>query len=108
LGILGNIFSRLGTTSITFLIPLFLQLTMGYTPLESGLSMLPIAIAAIMAKRIVSPLVMRFGYRRFLVVNTMLCGVSIASFCFLSAIESRTLQNILFFLFGTFNSMQFT
>lgn len=108
IGILGNIFARLGTTSITFLIPLFLQLTLDYTPFESGLSMLPIAIAAILAKRLVAPLVMKFGYRKFLVTNTMLCGLSIASFCFLSAIDNKTIQHLLFFLFGTFNSMQFT
>ncbi|MFA7614197.1 MAG: multidrug transporter subunit MdtD [Candidatus Caldatribacteriota bacterium] len=108
IGILGNIFSRLGTTSITFLIPLYLQLTMGHTPLESGMAMFPIAIAAILAKRTVTPLVMRYGYRKFLVSNTILCGLTIASFCFLSSIQNKVILWGIFFLFGIVNSMQFT
>lgn len=107
-GILGNIFSRLGSTSITFLLPLFMQLCLGLSPLESGLAMLPIAIAAILAKRLVSPMVQLLGYKKFLIANTFLVGASISSFTFLETSETQYLRFILFFLFGIFNSMQFT
>ncbi len=108
IGILGNIFSRLGSTSITFLLPLFMQLCLGLSPLESGLAMLPIAIAAILAKRLVSPMVQLLGYKKFLIANTFLVGASIGSFTFLETSETQYLRFILFFLFGIFNSMQFT
>ncbi len=108
IGILGNIFSRLGSTSITFLLPLFMQLCLGLSPLNSGLAMLPIAIAAITAKRIVAPLVSLFGYKKFLIINTFLVGTTIASFTLLNTSESNYLRFSLFFLFGIFNSMQFT
>lgn len=108
MGILGNIFSRLGSTSITFLLPLFMQLCLGLSPLESGMAMLPIAIAAILGKRLVSPLVQLFGYKKFLITNTFLVGASIASFTFLETANSKILRISLYFLFGIFNSMQFT
>lgn len=108
IGILGNIFSRLGSTSITFLLPLFMQITLGMSPLESGMAMLPIAIAAILAKRLVSPLVRWLGYKKFLITNTFLVGTTIASFNLLESSESTAFRTILYFLFGVFNSMQFT
>ncbi len=43
---------------------------MGYSPLQAGLMMLPIAVAGMAMKRVATPLIMRYGYRRVLVVNT--------------------------------------
>lgn len=108
IGILGNMFSRVGSTCMPFLIPLFLQLCLGYSPLDAGLAMLPLAIAAILAKRMVAPIVARYGYRKFLVVNTILVGICIASFALITPEESKLVRILQFFIFGTVNSMQFT
>lgn len=107
-GILGNLFARIGTSGMPFLIPLLLQLSLGYSPFQAGLTMLPIAIASILAKRLVSPAVRRVGYRRFLIVNTFLCGFFIASFAIVTAEQNSWLRIVQLFLFGIFNSMQFT
>ena len=45
---------------------------------------MPIAIAGMLAKRWVVPLVNRFGYDVFLQINTWVVGISIAAFAAMS------------------------
>ena len=108
IGVLGNLFARVGSSSMPFLIPLFLQLCLRYAPFAAGLTMLPTAVAAILAKRVVGPLIRKTGYRRFLITNTVFVGLGMASFALMSAHQPAWLQIIQLFLFGTVNSMQFT
>ena len=108
IGIAGNLFARIGSGSMPFMIPLFLQLCLGYTPFAAGLTMLPMPLAGIMAKRLVSPLVLRVGYRRFLVVNTVLVGIGMASFALIRVGEPTWVRVLHMFVFGIVNSMQFT
>lgn len=108
IGILGNMFSRLGTSGMPFMVPLFFQLCLNYSPFEAGLSMLPLSFSAILAKRFVAPMVGKFGYRNFLMFNTIICGVSIASFALINPGGPKWFQVTHLFLFGIFNSMQFT
>lgn len=107
-GVLGNLFARIGSGAMPFLIPLFLQVCLAYSPLEAGLSMLPVAIAALIAKRLIVPLIDRFGYRQILVTNTALLGVVMASFMFLGENEATALRVLQLAIFGTLNSWQFT
>ncbi len=108
IGILGNLFARVGSSGMSFLIPLMLQLSLGYSPFAAGLTMLPIAIAGIMAKKIVTPIVQRFGYRRFLVANTLAVGFGVASFALITPSQTASMRIAQLFLFGIVNSMQFT
>lgn len=108
IGIIGNLFARMGSSCMPFLIPLFLQLSLGYSPMDAGLAMLPLALAAILAKRFVSPIVRKLGYRKFLMINTVMVGIGIASFALLNVGENTYLRMLQFFVFGIFNSMQFT
>ena len=108
IGILGNIFARMGSTSMPFLIPMFLQLCLSYSPLDAGLAMLPVSIAAILAKRFISPIITFVGYRRFLLWNTVVVGLSISTFALVTSSELTTLRYILYFIFGFVNSAQFT
>jgi EmrB/QacA subfamily drug resistance transporter len=108
IGLLGNLFSRLGSGGMPFLIPLFLQLCLGYSPFEAGLTMLPLSIAGIAAKKIITPLITKTGYRSFLVVNTLLVGFGMASFALITHDMPSWLRIALLFFFGSVNSMQFT
>ena len=108
IGIVGNLFARVGSASMPFLIPLFLQLCIGYAPFAAGMTMLPMAGAGILAKRLVAPLVGRFGYRDFLVVNTFLVGIGMASFALIQPGEAGWVRVLHMFAFGIVNSMQFT
>jgi MFS family permease len=70
--------------------------------------MLPTSIAALLVKRIVTPLITRVGYRNTLVVNTILLGAAMATFTFISAGEPLWLTIIQLSFFGAVNSLQFT
>lgn len=107
-GILGNLFSRLGSGSMPFLVPLFLQLSLGFSPFKAGLTMIPTALAGILGKQIITPLVKRFGFRAFLTVNTLALGGLIASFSLIRVDTPYVALLLLFGIFGTINSMQFT
>jgi len=108
IGVLGNLFARIGSGSMPFLLPLLLQVCLGHTPAEAGMMMIPVALAAMLSKRFVTPMVRRFGYRRVLVVNTVMVGLSIASFALMTGAEPTWLRILQMGLFGFFNSMQFT
>ena len=106
-GLLGNLVCRVGSSAVPFLVPLLLQLQLGFSPLRSGLMMLPAALAGIVAKRWIAPLVRRFGYLAFLQVNTALVGISIVGFALISPGTPLAVELLLLALFGASNSMQF-
>lgn len=107
-GLLGNLFARLGSGAMPFLLPLMLQLALGYSPLAAGLAMMPVALAAMASKTIVEQLLNRFGYQRLLTVNTVLVGLMIASFALLGQGTPTWWLAIQLALFGAVNSIQFT
>lgn len=107
-GIIGNLFARLGSGALPFLTPLLLQLAMGYSPAQAGMSLIPLALAAMAAKPLAKPLIERLGYRDILTSNTLLLGALIASLALVDA-ETSTLQLIIQLgLIGACNSLQFT
>ncbi|MGJ7500406.1 multidrug transporter subunit MdtD [Variovorax sp. ZT5P49] len=108
IGLIGNLFSRLGSSCMPFLVPLLLQVSMGYTPVRAGLMMLPIALAGMAMKRFATPLITRHGYRRVLVVNTMLVGCTMASFGLTAPGQPMALHVLQLLAFGAVNSLQFT
>ncbi len=108
IGVFGNLFARLGAGAIPFMLPLLLQLALGYTPLQAGLMMIPMVLGAMFIKRFITPLIQRFGYRKVLVSNTILVGLGIASFALIPPNEPTWLHILHFFVFGMINSVQFT
>lgn len=107
-GILGNLFARLGSGSMPFLTPLFLQVGLGYSPSRAGLTMVPTVIGAMLIKFFAEPVIRRLGYRLVLVVNTLLLGGVIAGFALVGAGTPHVLILGYLALFGVINSMQFT
>jgi EmrB/QacA subfamily drug resistance transporter len=107
-GILGNLFARLGSGAMPFLMPLFLQVGLGYSPSRAGLSMIPTALGAMLSKTFAEPLIRRLGYRRTLVGNTLLLGLMIASFALAGHGTPHALLLTQLGLFGIVNSLQFT
>ena len=108
IGLLGNLFARLGSGSIPFLIPLTLQIGLSHTPLQAGIMMLPISCAALLTKRVVTPLILYFGYKKVLTVNTLLVGASMASFTLIDVAQPAWIRIVQLAVFGFFNSLQFT
>jgi EmrB/QacA subfamily drug resistance transporter len=107
-GLLGNLFARIGTGSMPYLLPLLLQVSLGYSPLQAGLMMLPVAAAGMGVKQVATPLIGRYGYRNVLMANTILVGALIASFVLSSTGEPLWLRLIHLAIFGGLNSLQFT
>jgi MFS family permease len=107
-GILGNLFSRVGSGGMPYLIPLLLQVSLGYSPMHAGMMMIPAALAGMFSKRVVVPLVHRIGYRRVLVGNTLLVGAAMASFALVRPGLPVWVHAIQFAAFGAVNSLQFT
>lgn len=108
IGLMGNLFARLGSSSMPYLLPLLLQLALGYSPAAAGMLMLPVALASIGAKRVITPIIMRYGYRRVLIVNTLLLGLLIADFALMAHAQPLWLLIIQLTIFGAINSCQFT
>jgi EmrB/QacA subfamily drug resistance transporter len=107
-GLLGNLFARIGSGCMPFLIPLLLQIALGYTPFEAGLMMIPVAAAAIMVKRFATPLIRHTGYRNVLIVNTVLVGLTICSFALVAPQQPFWMRVVQLAVLGAVNSMQYT
>ncbi|WP_280923078.1 multidrug transporter subunit MdtD [Paraburkholderia sp. LEh10] len=107
-GLLGNLFARIGSGAMPYLIPLLLQVSLGYSAFEAGLMMLPVAAAGMSSKRLVTRLIMKYGYRRVLMSNTVLVGLAMASFSLTNAHQPLWLRLVQLAFFGGVNSMQFT
>jgi EmrB/QacA subfamily drug resistance transporter len=104
----GSFFTRLGLGGIPFLFPLLYQVGLGFTPIQSGLLMVPQAMAA-MSLKITMPSVLRYlGYRRVLVSNTVILGVMIMMFATIGAGTPIWLVVVQLFIFGFFTSLQYT
>jgi EmrB/QacA subfamily drug resistance transporter len=106
-GLIGNLVCRIGSSAVPFLVPLLLQLQLGYTPLRSGMMMLPAALAGTVAKRWIAPLIRRYGYDTFLLVNTVIVGSAIVAFALISRGTPIALEIVVLAIFGAANSMQF-
>jgi EmrB/QacA subfamily drug resistance transporter len=104
----GSFVTRLGVGGLPFLLPLLYQIGMGYTPIQSGLLIMPQPLAAMGLKIFMPRILTRFGYRRVLLVNTVMIGLLIISFISISPGIPAWLIVIQAFLFGFFSSLQFT
>lgn len=107
-GIFGNLFARLGSGALPFLLPLLLQVALGYSPAQAGMTMIPLAVGAMLIKPLAKPLIDRFGYRRILIGNTLLLGSLIASLATIDGQTPAALMLVHLSLIGMINSMQFT
>jgi EmrB/QacA subfamily drug resistance transporter len=76
----GSFVTRLGAGGMPFLLPLLYQVGMGYSPVQAALLIVPQPLAAMSSKFSVTRLLRRFGYRRVLLVNTVVMGSLMALF----------------------------
>ncbi len=106
--VVGGFITRLGVGGLPFLMPLLYQLGLGLPAWHSGLLMMPTAAAAIGMKFVAEPILQRFGYRKVLIVNTLMIGIVILSFASVTP-ETPQINIVLRSLaLGFFNSLQFS
>ena len=104
----GSFFTRLGIGGVPFLLPLLYQVGLGLTPIESGLLVMPQAIAAMSMKVIMPWLLKRVGYRGVLVSNTLVLGFLLMVFATIGLRTPIWLILLQAFLYGAFTSLQYT
>jgi len=104
----GSFFTRLGIGGVPFLLPLLYQVGLGFTPIQSGLLIMPQAIAAMSTKFLLPRILRRIGYRSVLISNTLLIGILLGLF---ATIGTRTPVWVIVsfaFCYGALTSLQYT
>lgn len=108
ISVIGGFVTRFGIGGLPFLLPLLYQVGLGYPAWQSGLLMMPIAIAAMGMKFVSTYILRQFGYRKTLIINTVMIGATI---CLYGCVSKET--GIIFIIGlslaqGFFNSLQFS
>ncbi|HEX4986221.1 MAG TPA: DHA2 family efflux MFS transporter permease subunit [Burkholderiales bacterium] len=106
--VVGSFATRLGIGGMPFLLPLLYQVGLGYSAVQSGLLMMPQALAAMSLKATMPYILARLGYRTVLVANTLLLGTFMALFATIGEPTPVWLMVLLLFVFGFLTSLQYT
>ena len=104
----GSFFTRLGIGGVPFLLPLLYQSGLGYTPVQSGLLIMPQAIAALGMKAILRKLLAILGYKGVLVSNTIAIGLLLLLFTTINRDTSVAQIVAIAFFYGACTSLQYT
>lgn len=104
----GNLFTRLGISGMFLLLMLFLQIGCGWSPLLAGLMMVPQALGSIASKWMINRTLLRFGYRRLLLGNTLAVALLLAAFALLGPSTPMWAIASLVFVYGVATGLQYT
>jgi len=104
----GNLLTRLGIGGLPFLLPLLYQVGLGFTPIQSGLMIMPQALAAMSLKLTLPHILKKFGYRQVLITNTVMLGVMLMLFSTIDVGTPVWVIALLAFVYGFFTSTQYT
>ncbi len=104
----GSFVTRLGIGGMPFLLPLLYQVGLGFSPIASGLLILPQSMTALALKIVMPKILTRFGYRSVLISNTLLLGLLIGAFALVDARTPFWLICLQAMAFGFLSSLQFT
>ena len=104
----GSFFTRIGIGGVPFLLPLLYQVGLGFTPVQSGLLIMPQALAAMSTKFLMAKVIARVGYRGVLISNTVILGVLLLLFATIGLHTPVWVIVIQAFCYGTFSSLQYT
>ena len=106
--VIGGFITRLGVGGLPFLTPLLLQIGLGLPAWQSGMLMMPSAAAAMGMKFISTRVLGLFGYRKVLIVNTVMIGLTICLYALVTAHTSLAAIIAIGLALGFFNSLQFS
>jgi EmrB/QacA subfamily drug resistance transporter len=104
----GSFFTRLGIGGVPFLLPLLYQVGLGFTPIQSGLLVMPQAIASMSMKAFMPRILRRVGYRGVLISNTLILGILLMVFATVGVRTPVWVIVLQAFLYGAFTSLQYT
>ncbi len=104
----GSFITRIGIGGGPFLLPLMYQVGLGYSPVQSGLLIMPQVMGAMSSKVVVQRLLRRIGYRRMLVCNTVILGCGLMLFATIGPDTPAWRIVLQAFLYGICTSLQYT
>ena len=104
----GSFFTRIGIGGVPFLLPLLYQIGLGLTPIQSGLLIMPQALAAMSTKFLMRRVLTGVGYRAVLISNTITLGVLLLLFATIGLHTPIWLIVLQAFCYGAFTSLQYT
>jgi len=104
----GSFFTRLGIGGVPFLLPLLYQVGLGYSPVQSGLLIMPQALAAICMKTVMPRILSTMGYRWVLISNTIILGLLLLLFATIGLHTPVWIIVLQAFFYGAFTSLQYT
>jgi EmrB/QacA subfamily drug resistance transporter len=104
----GSFLTRIGVGGLPFLLPLLYQVGLGYSPVVSGLLILPQSLAALSLRAVMPVLLRRFGFRTVLLSNTIAIGALIVLFALVGPHTPLWMIAAQAFGFGFFSSFQYT
>lgn len=99
---------KTGINATPFLLPLLLQVSFGLTPLEAGSYILVYFLGNLGMKTVTTTTLQTFGFKRVLLVNGLLCGLSIAACGLFTPDSGKILIMATLFVAGLTRSMQYT
>jgi len=108
IAVAGGYLTRLGIAGVSFLLPVLCQVGLGFTPVQSGLLLMPQAAAAVALKFATPGILARFGYRAVLISNTLILGFLLLLFATIGFHTAAWAIVLMTLLFGAFTSLQFT
>ena len=104
----GSFFTRLGIGGVPFLLPLLYQVGLGFTPVQSGLLIMPQALAAMAMKAVMPKILSKVGYRWVLISNTVVLGLLLMLFATVGVHTPVWVILLQAFFYGAFTSLQYT
>ncbi|ESQ85906.1 hypothetical protein AEAC466_01630 [Asticcacaulis sp. AC466] len=104
----GSFITRLGIGGAPFLLPMLYQVGLGLTPVQSGLLIMPQAIASMSTKFLLPRVLERFGYRNVLIFNTLALGLMLMMFGTIGRGTPIWVIVAQAMVYGVLTSLQFT
>jgi EmrB/QacA subfamily drug resistance transporter len=105
---IGAFLFRMGLGALPFLMPLMLQVGFGLSPLKSGLITFASAAGAMSNKLFVSPIIRAVGFRRVLLVNTLVSSGFLFGYSFFRPSTPHVVIFAALLAGGFFRSLQMT
>ena len=108
LSVYGGSIVRIALGSAPFLVPLMLQLGLGYSPVEAGTLLLWLFAGNLAIKPATTWIMNTFGFKRVLIANGMLIALGFVALALISQNTSSTVIAAILFFNGLTRSMHLT
>lgn len=108
MAVVGGTIVRIGFGGTPFLLPLFYQLGLGYSPMQSGSYTFIIGLGALSMKVVATRFAKRVGFRRILMFNGLVVGAITLLFTLYDATTPGWVMLTTLGIYGFVRSLQFT